>query len=145
MLVVALQQCGVDPSFAVGGELAKHGTNAHHGTGEIFVVEADESDGSFLVYRPEVAIVTNVQPDHLDFYGTFAAVQAADAKFAATVQPDGLLVTCADDQGSRDLCDRARAAGTRVITYGLAADADVQLTDVGGAGMHGHARLTGPG
>ena len=145
MLVVALQQCGVDPSFAVGGELAKHGTNAHQGTGEIFVAEADESDGSFLVYRPEVAIVTNVQPDHLDFYGTFEAVQGAYAKFVATVQPDGLLVTCADDQGSRDLRDTARAAGTRVITYGLAADADVRLTDVGGIGMHAHARLTGPG
>jgi UDP-N-acetylmuramate--alanine ligase len=144
MLVVALQQCGVDPSFAVGGELAKHGTNAHHGTGEIFVAEADESDGSFLVYRPEVAIVTNVQPDHLDFYGTFAAVQTAYAKFAATVQPDGLLVTCADDQGSRDLGDGARAAGSRVITYGLAADADVRLTDVAGAGMHAHAQLRGP-
>ena len=145
MLVVALQQCGVDPSFAVGGELAKHGTNAHHGTGEIFVAEADESDGSFLVYRPEVAIVTNVQPDHLDFYGTFEAVQAAYAKFAATVQPDGLLVTCADDQGSRDLCDVARAEGTRVITYGMAADADVRLTDVGGAGMQAHAELTRAG
>jgi len=145
MLVVALQQCGVDPSFAVGGELAKHGTNAHHGTGEIFVAEADESDGSFLVYRPEVAIVTNVQPDHLDFYGTFDGVQAAYAKFAATVQSEGLLVTCADDQGSRDLSELARAAGTRVVTYGMAADADVRLTDVGGVGMHAHAQLRGPG
>jgi UDP-N-acetylmuramate--alanine ligase len=141
MLVVALQQCGVDPSFAVGGELAKHGTNAHHGTGDIFVAEADESDGSFLVYRPEVAIVTNVQPDHLDFYGTFEAVQAAYAKFAATLQPDGLLVTCADDQGSRDLSEVALAAGTRVVTYGFAADADVRLSDAGGAGMQAHAQL----
>ncbi|MBE3074800.1 MAG: UDP-N-acetylmuramate--L-alanine ligase, partial [Actinobacteria bacterium] len=141
MLVVALQHCGVDPSFAVGGELARHGTNAHHGTGEIFVAEADESDGSFLVYRPEVAIVTNVQPDHLDFYGTFEAVQAAYATFAATVQPEGLLVTCADDQGSRDLFEVARAAGTRVISYGLAADADVRLIDVGGVGLHAHAQL----
>jgi UDP-N-acetylmuramate--alanine ligase len=145
MLVVALQQCGVDPSFAVGGELAKHGTNAHHGTGEIFVAEADESDGSFLVYRPEVAIVTNVQPDHLDFYGTFDAVQAAYARFAATVQPDGLLVTCADDHGSRDLSEVARASGIRVVTYGLAADADVRLTEVGGVGMHALAQLSGPG
>jgi len=145
MLVVALQRCGVDPSFAVGGELAKHGTNAHHGTGEIFVAEADESDGSFLVYRPEVAIVTNVQPDHLDFYGTFEAVQAAYGTFVATVQPDGLLVTCADDQGSRDLLDVARAAGTRVISYGLAADADVRLVGLGGVGLHAHAQLMGAG
>ena len=68
MLTVALQGCGLDPSFAVGGELAKHGTNAHDGADDVFVVEADESDGSFVVYGPEVAIVTNVQPDHLDFY-----------------------------------------------------------------------------
>ena len=142
MLVVALQHCGADPSFAVGGELARNSTNAHHGTGDIFVVEADESDGSFLVYRPDVAIVTNVQPDHLDFYGTFAAVQAAYATFAATVRPEGLLVTCLDDQGSRELLIEARAAGTRVISYGLAADADVRLTEVGGVGLHAHAQLT---
>ncbi|MDQ1483797.1 MAG: UDP-N-acetylmuramate--alanine ligase, partial [Actinomycetota bacterium] len=143
MLVVALQQCGVDPSFAVGGELAKHGTNAHHGTGEIFVAEADESDGSFLVYRPEVAIVTSVQPDHLDFYGTFGAIQAAYARFAATVLADGLLVTCADDKGSRELCEVAKAAGTRVVSYGLAPDADVRLVELGGVGMHAHAVLLG--
>ena len=141
MLTVALQHCGLDPSFAIGGELAKHGTNAHHGAGDIFVAEADESDGSFLVYRPEVAIVTSVQPDHLDFYGTFEAVRAAYVEFAATVQPHGLLVTCADDQGSRELAEVARAAGTRVITYGLASDADVRLTEVGGAGLRAHGVL----
>ena len=103
------------------------------------------NEGSFLVYRPEVAIVTNVQPDHLDFYGTFEAVQAAYVEFAATVQPQGLLVTCADDQGSRELAEVARAAGTRVITYGLASDADVRLTEVGGAGLRAHAVLLGAG
>jgi len=145
MLVVALQYCGVDPSFAVGGELAKHGTNAHHGAGDIFVAEADESDGSFLVYRPEVAVVTNVQPDHLDFYGTFEAVQSAYATFAATVAPNGLLVACEDDPGSRALVDVALAAGTRVVTYGLAPEADVRLTDIGGVGLHAHAQLTRAG
>ena len=83
MLTVALQGCGLDPSFAVGGELAKHGTNAHDGCDDIFVVEADESDGSFVVYHPEVAIVTNVQPDHLDFYPNFKVVQAAYDAFVA--------------------------------------------------------------
>ncbi len=141
MLTVALQSCGLDPSFAIGGELAKHGTNAHHGAGDIFVAEADESDGSFLVYQPEVAIVTNVQPDHLDFYETFEAVQAAYVSFAATVQPHGLLVACADDQGSRALAEVARAAGTRVITYGLAADAEVRLAELGGKGLRSHAQL----
>jgi len=145
MLTVALQSCGVDPSFAVGGELAKHGTNAHLGTGDIFVAEADESDGSFLVYRPEVAIVTSVQPDHLDFYGSFEAVQAAYAAFVATMQPDGLLVACADDPGSRTLTEVARAAGARVTTYGLAADADVRLTATGGSGFHAYGQLTRDG
>jgi UDP-N-acetylmuramate--alanine ligase len=141
MLTVALQACGVDPSFAVGGELARHGTNAHHGTGDVFVAEADESDGSFLVYRPEVAIVTNVQPDHLDFYGTFEAVQDAYARFARSVLPGGLLVTCADDEGSRALADVARAEGARVLSYGFRDDADVRLQAAGGSGFTSWAEL----
>ena len=79
MLAAALVGAGADPSYAIGGELVDSGTNAHVGAGELFVVEADESDGSFLVYHPQVAVVTNVQPDHLDFYGTFEAVQEAYA------------------------------------------------------------------
>ncbi|GAA5033069.1 UDP-N-acetylmuramate--L-alanine ligase [Terrabacter aeriphilus] len=128
MLTVALQGCGLDPSFAVGGELAKHGTNAHDGADEIFVVEADESDGSFVVYAPEVAIVTNVQPDHLDFYSSFKVVEAAYDAFVRTIRPDGLLVTCADDAGAVRLAERARAAGRTVLTYGFDAGADVVLS-----------------
>jgi UDP-N-acetylmuramate--alanine ligase len=129
MLTVALQGCGLDPSFAVGGELAKHGTNAHDGSDDVFVVEADESDGSFVVYGPEVAIVTNVQPDHLDFYSNFKVVQAAYDAFVATIRPDGLLVTCADDAGAVALAERARARGVRVLTYGFDAASDVVLGD----------------
>ena len=129
LLTVALQACGVDPSFAVGGELAKHGTNAHLGSGDIFVVEADESDGSFLVYRPEVAIVTSVQPDHLDFYGDLATVEEAYRAFVGTIAPGGLLVACADDPGARSLAEHARSEGTRVLTYGESPDADVRLSD----------------
>jgi UDP-N-acetylmuramate--alanine ligase len=129
MLTVALQHCGADPSFAAGGELAKHGTNAHWGTGGVFVAEADESDGSFLVYRPEVAIVTNVQPDHLDFYGTFDNVKAAYAEFAGSLSDGGLLVACHDDPGSLALAQDARAAGRRVLTYGWAPEADILLSD----------------
>ena len=70
MLIVALQHCGRDPSFAVGGELGEAGTNAHHGSGDCFVAEADESDGSLLEYTPNVAVVTNIESDHLDFYGS---------------------------------------------------------------------------
>src|SRR6202020_1813161 len=70
MLIVALQHCGRDPSFAVGGELGEAGTNAHHGSGDCFVAEADESDGSLLEYTPNVAVVTNIESDHLDFFGS---------------------------------------------------------------------------
>ena len=129
MLTVALQSAGLDPSFASGGELTGQGTNAAWTGGDLFVVEADESDGSFLVYRPEVAVVTNVQPDHLDFYGTFANVEAAYGTFAASVQPGGLLVACADDAGSARLAASAMESGTRVLTYGFDDRADLTLSD----------------
>ncbi len=141
LLTVALQACGVDPSFAVGGELAKHGTNAHLGSGDIFVVEADESDGSFLVYRPDVAIVTSVQPDHLDFYGDLATVEEAYRAFVDTLTPGGLLVVCADDPGARALADGARSEGIRVLTYGEAPDADVRVTDLTHRGLAWGAEL----
>ena len=141
MLTVALQHCGADPSFAAGGELAKHGTNAHWGSGDIFVAEADESDGSFLVYRPEVAIVTNVQPDHLDFYGTFENVQRAYGEFTESVLDGGLLVACHDDAGSLALAEAARAAGHRVLTYGWSADADVVLAEPVAHGLMSRATL----
>jgi UDP-N-acetylmuramate--alanine ligase len=87
MLTVAVQHCGVDPSFAIGGDLNEAASNAHHGSGELFVVEADESDGSFLAYRPYAAIVTNVEPDHLDHYGDAAAVDRAFEDFVTTIEP----------------------------------------------------------
>ncbi|MFW5470267.1 UDP-N-acetylmuramate--L-alanine ligase [Knoellia sp. CPCC 206435] len=127
MLTVALQAAGLDPSFASGGELTGQGTNAAWTGSGIFVVEADESDGSFLVYRPEVAVVTNVQPDHLDFYGTFAEVEAAYAEFAGSLRSGGLLVACADDDGSRRLATVAAGAGARVLTYGFDEAADLRL------------------
>jgi UDP-N-acetylmuramate--alanine ligase len=145
LLTVALQGCGLDPSFAVGGELARHGTNAHQGTDDVFVVEADESDGSFMVYRPEVAIVTNVQPDHLDFYGSFPVVQAAYDAFVRTVRPGGVVVTCADDAGAVALAERARAAGTRVLTYGFDPGADVVLRDHRQEGLTSGATLVDRG
>ena len=125
MLTVAAQHCGVDPSFAIGGDLNVAGSNAHHGTGDLFVVEADESDGSFLAYGPHAAIVTNVEPDHLDHYADGQAVDEAFAAFAATVT--GFLVTCADDDGARRLAERARTAGSDVRTYGTSQDADLRM------------------
>ncbi|WP_434967462.1 UDP-N-acetylmuramate--L-alanine ligase [Janibacter indicus] len=129
MLTVALLEAGAQPSFALGGELATQGVNAALGVGTPFVAEADESDGSFLAYAPQVAIVTNVQPDHLDFYGDFATVEAAYLEFAETVTEGGLLVACADDPGSERLAVRAEAAGVRVLRYGFGDAADVRLVD----------------
>ncbi len=129
MLTVAAFHCGVDPSFAIGGDLNEAASNAHHGTGDLFIVEADESDGSFLAYGPELGVVTNVEADHLDHYGDADAVAQAFVDFAATVGPGG-LVTCADDPGARTLSAVARAQGIVVRTYGEADDADLRVTDL---------------
>ncbi len=125
MLAVALSEAGADPSFVSGGEIGQLGGSSHVGRGSAFVAEADESDGSFLVYRPEVAVVTNVQPDHLDFFGTFERVQEAYAAFAASVADGGLLVACHDDPGSLALAERVRPTGRRTVTYGTDPGADL--------------------
>ena len=111
LLTVALQHCGADPSFAIGGELNESGSNAHDGSGELFVAEADESDGAFLVYSPYAALVTNVEADHLDNYGTEEAYHAAFDTFVDRIDPEGFLVVCVDDAGAADLVRQARERG----------------------------------
>lgn len=121
MLVVALQHCGFDPSFAVGGELNEAGTNAHHGTGDIFVAEADESDGSLLQYDPNVIVVTNVESDHLDHFGTTEAYVEVFDDFTNLLGPGGVLIACLDDAGSAALARRVterNLPGVRVLGYG---------------------------
>jgi len=130
MLTVALQACGRDPSYAIGGDLSEPGSNAHMGTGEFFVAEADESDRSFLLLTPEVAIVTNVEADHLDNYGDAAAVQEVFRQFVGCIQRGGCLLVGADDDGARGLVSFGEEAGLRVATFGLAADADVRVDDL---------------
>ena len=125
MLTVAVQACGVDPSFAIGGDLNESGSNAHAGEGDVFVAEADESDRSFLLLAPFGGIVTNVEADHLDNYGDLAAVEAAFDQFLQTVHPDGFVVVCADDPGTARL--RTVPSKARLRTYGRAADADLRL------------------
>src|SRR3954470_5572675 len=111
LLTVALQHCAADPSFAIGGELNESGSNAHEGSGRIFVAEADESDGAFLVYSPFGALVTNVEADHLDNYGTEEAYHAAFTAFLDRIDPAGFLVVCVDDPGAEELAERARDRG----------------------------------
>jgi UDP-N-acetylmuramate--alanine ligase len=122
MIVVALQRSGFDPSFAVGGDLGQAGTNAHHGSGATFVAEADESDGSLLEYSPDVAVVTNVEADHLDFFGTEAAYVAVFDEFVAKLRPGGALVVCVDDPGAAALAARSAERGVRVLRYGSGED-----------------------
>ncbi len=122
MLIVALQHCGRDPSFAVGGELGEAGTNAHHGSGDCFVAEADESDGSLLEYAPNVAVVTNIETDHLDFYGTADAYVEVFDSFVERLAPGGALVVCTDDPGAAALAQRTAELGIRVLRYGSVVD-----------------------
>ena len=111
LLTSALLACGLDPTYAVGGVLTATGRNADAGSGDLFVAEADESDGAFLVYEPFAAVVTNVAADHLDVWGTEQAYREAFDTFARHVHPDGFLVCCVDDPGARDLAAAVRARG----------------------------------
>ncbi|MDQ1683612.1 MAG: UDP-N-acetylmuramate--alanine ligase [Frankiaceae bacterium] len=130
MLAVAMQACGRDPSYAIGGDLNEPGSNAHAGTGEFFVAEADESDKSFLLLAPEAAIVTNVEPDHLDNYGSAEAVHAAFREFVGRIRAGGAIALGADNDGSRALASVAAERGLSVTTFGLAADAGVRIHDL---------------
>ena len=135
MITTVLVETGAGPAYAIGGLLAATGTGAADGPGRDFVAEADESDGSFLMYAPDIAVVTNVDADHLDNYGTEQAYRASFGDFLAKVRPGGLLVTSADDPGARDLTDRARATGLQVVTFGESPGADYLVTRVATSGM----------
>jgi len=130
MATLILQHAGEDPSFVIGGEISAAGSSAHHGTGQYFVAEADEHDRSFLLYRPYVAIVTNIDADHLNTYGTMANLEATFIEFAALTDPAGFVVTWADAPATRRLAETLRAQGHRVFTYGEAVDADLRLTEI---------------
>jgi UDP-N-acetylmuramate--alanine ligase len=140
LLTAALEAAGADPTYAIGADLSATGSNAGEGTGELFVAEADESDGAFLHYAPYAAIVTNIEADHLDHWLTEEAYARAFDEFAATVDPDGFLVCCADDAGAAALAERQRAAGRRVVTVSTVAGGG----DVGPEALDGIA-LWSPG
>ena len=155
MLAVAIQSCGEDPSFAIGGILKASGSNAHKGTGEFFIAEADESDGSFVEYHPFGAIVTNIEHDHVDFFTTPESVVLAFKEFVNTISSDGFLVYCADDPGAKALGRNVTHCQT--ISYGVDPDADlridqIELTPAGARGRAlwkgraiGHLEMQTPG
>lgn len=152
MLASAVHRAGRDAGFVNGGVVSQWGVSSRNGTDELFVIEADESDRSFLTYNPAIVVITNVAPDHLDFYGDMDSIYEAFESFARTATER--VVLCADDAGTRELAGRL---GTDVplITYGVAEDADLRIlrleaAPVGSAtvawqGEHAQITLAVPG
>ena len=129
MVTVVLQSAGTDPSFVIGSELNESGSNAHLGSGQWMVVEADESDGTFLQLPTSVAIVTNVEADHLNYWKDYQAIEDAFVQFVVTAwQRGGFAVVCGDDHGAATVARRARELGARVITYGQQPHNDAVIT-----------------
>jgi len=128
LVASVLAEGGLDPTFVIGGQLLAAGTHARLGTGDYLVAEADESDGSFLLLNPVIAIVTNIDADHLENYGgDYAQVKKAFADFLHRLPFYGLAVLCADDAEVGEL---VRSTTRRVLTYGLSDGADVRASDV---------------
>ena len=130
MIALVMEACGLDPTYIIGGEIVNVGTNARAGKGEYVVAEADESDGSFLQYHPSVAIVTNIEADHLENYdGDFNKLKAAYVRFLEQVKPAGKAIVCADDENVRELLLQVSGGG-EIVTYAIDADADYRATDI---------------
>jgi UDP-N-acetylmuramate--alanine ligase len=134
MLAVSLSTLGLNPSYAIGGDLDAPGSNALHGDGEIFVAEADESDRSFHKYAPEVAIVLNVELDHHANYASMDEIYESFETFADKIVPGGTLVITADHEGARELTRRL-SDDVKVVTYGESQDADVRVLSVVAQGL----------
>ena len=128
MVALMLERAGLDPTAVIGGRLSAFGSNARLGRGEYMVVEADESDRSFLKLSPSIAVITNIDREHLDAYGSFADLQQAFTDFANKVPFYGAVVACADDA---ELCAVMPRVQRRLIRYGIdAADANLVATNV---------------
>jgi len=130
MLVTALRELGADPSFVNGGVIQGYGRSSAFGADDLFVVEADESDGSFLLYDTAIALITNVDADHLDHYGTQAAFEDAFVRFAQ--EAGEFVVASSDDAGT--IAVTGRLVGKKLVTFGFAQDADIRLHSVGTEG-----------
>jgi UDP-N-acetylmuramate--alanine ligase len=126
MIVTALLELDLDPSFVNGGVIEALGISAAPGSGELFVIEADESDGSFLLYDTAIALITNVDPEHLDFYGSRDAFMQAFVSYAEAASE--LVVISADDPGALEVLEQLSRES--VFTFGESESADVRLVDV---------------
>lgn len=129
MITVAMQEAGADPSFVIGSELNETGSNAHVGTGSHMVVEADESDGSFLLLPARVGIVTNVEPDHLNYWGSVDAMEQGFVDFVEGISDrGGFVAVCVEDAGARSLIEQVDP-NTSIVTYGRSDSADYRMID----------------
>ena len=126
MLATAFDHMGIDVGAVNGGVISEWGVSSRHGQSEWFVIEADESDRSFLIYHPEIALITNAAPDHLDFYGSAEAVFQAFEDFARSATSRAVI--CVDDEGSRAIAKRV--SDLSPLTYGVSEDAAVRVSDV---------------
>jgi UDP-N-acetylmuramate--alanine ligase len=127
MIAVVLEEAGFDPTIIIGGMLRNIGSNARSGKGRFAVVEADEYDRSFHALHPEVAVVTNIEADHLEYYGSFEAIVEAFQIFVEGTKPGGAVVGCVDDPVVTKLLDRI---DQRVIRYGLGESADLRAINI---------------
>jgi UDP-N-acetylmuramate--alanine ligase len=139
MVAALLEAGGLDPTVINGGIINAYGTNAHLGQGEWMVVEADESDGTFLKLPADVAVVTNIDPEHLDHFGTFEAVKDAFYSFVENVPFYGFAVMCLDHPVVQDLVGRVE--DRRIVSYGVNPQADIRLVDVRLDGGLSHFRI----
>lgn len=131
-----LAQGGLDPTFVIGGRLNSAGTNAKLGTGRYLVAEADESDASFLYLQPMVAIVTNIDHDHMETYeNSYVRLKETFVEFLHHLPFYGLAVLCLDDEGVRDILP---SLSKPMITYGVHEEADFRAVDIRQEGMHTH-------
>lgn len=136
MLAVSLSALGLDPSYAIGGDLDAPGSNAHHGEGGIFVAEADESDRSFHKYAPEVAIILNAELDHHANYASMEEIYASFETFVSKIVPGGTLVVAHSQDGAAEIARRvAGTQGLTVVTYGEEDGADVRITKITPRGL----------
>jgi UDP-N-acetylmuramate--alanine ligase len=130
MIAVILEEAGLDPTVIIGGMLRNIGSNAKSGGGDFLVVEADEYDRTFHELRPEIAVITNVEADHLEYYGSFEAIVEAFRIFATRVKPGGAVIGCVDDPIVRDLLKKIPGATQKIIRYGLSDAADLRATNI---------------
>ncbi|MFO7259645.1 MAG: UDP-N-acetylmuramate--L-alanine ligase [bacterium] len=128
MTTAILAEAGLDPTGFVGGRMAAWNGGLRPGSDRLFVVEADEYDRSFLTLRPRIAVVTAVEADHLDVYGSLEAIEEAFLQFLAAVPADGLIAACVDDDGARRVLGAVR--GARTLGYGLSRAAELRATNV---------------